>query len=141
MIKWRGLLVCGLMLAGVWAPSAAAAAQAGPGGGSFDPRSLRPHVRGEPTRVLVLASPHLSALPTLDAAALEPLLRRLQAFAPTAIAVETLPAETLHTLAAFEDDYAGVAEGFGATHRRLGALAQAGPACRRRRLKRRSGAG
>lgn len=116
----HALLVAALALT-VFSGSAALAQEAP----RFDPRSLRGHVRGEPTRVLVLATPHLSALKTLDKAELEPLLKRLAAFAPSVIAVEALPGETLHTLAAYEADYTGVAAGFGGLHRRLGSLAEA----------------
>lgn len=92
---------------------------------TFDPASLREHVQGPPTRVFVLGTPHLAAFQTLDARELEPLLERLAAFAPSVIAVESLPAETLFVLDAFEGDYPGVALDFGKLHRRLAEAAKA----------------
>ncbi|SFR79650.1 hypothetical protein SAMN04487782_0483 [Stenotrophomonas maltophilia] len=58
---------------------------------SFDPGQLKGPPAGHVNEVLVLGSPHLSGLPaTFQPAMLEPLLQRLQAWRPTAIAVENL---------------------------------------------------
>lgn len=70
--------------------SGALAADAGyrPG---FNPAQLKGPPAGRVNEVLVLGSPHLSGLPpTFQPAMLEPLLQRLQAWRPTAIAVENL---------------------------------------------------
>lgn len=58
---------------------------------AFHPDQLKGPPAGRPNEVLVLGSPHLSSLPeTLTPAMLEPLLQRLEAWRPTAIAVENL---------------------------------------------------
>lgn len=58
---------------------------------SFHPDQLKGPPAGRPNEVLVLGSPHLSALPdTFAPAQLEPLLERLQAWKPDAIAVEAI---------------------------------------------------
>ncbi|MBA0449955.1 DUF5694 domain-containing protein [Stenotrophomonas maltophilia] len=58
---------------------------------SFHPELLKEPPAGRPNEVLVLGSPHLSSLPeTFKPAMLEPLLQRLEAWQPTAIAVENL---------------------------------------------------
>ena len=58
---------------------------------AFHPDQLKGPPAGRPNEVLVLGSPHLSSLPeTFTPAMLEPLLRRLEAWRPTAIAVENL---------------------------------------------------
>ncbi|HIE5355522.1 TPA: DUF5694 domain-containing protein [Stenotrophomonas maltophilia] len=58
---------------------------------SFNPAQLKGPPAGRVNEVLVLGSPHLSGLPaTFQPAMLEPLLQRLQAWRPTAIAVENL---------------------------------------------------
>lgn len=89
-----------------------------------EPQRLRGEVEGEPTRIFVLASPHLSQFKDLDRRELEPLLERLAAFAPSVIAVETLPGETLELLSTYTGDYPDVAASFGGIHRRLGDLAR-----------------
>lgn len=56
---------------------------------SFHPDQLKGPPAGRPNEVLVLGSPHLSGLPdTFAPAQLEPLLARLAAWKPEAIAVE-----------------------------------------------------
>lgn len=58
---------------------------------AFHPDQLKGPPAGRPNEVLVLGSPHLSSLPeTFTPAMLEPLLQRLEAWRPTAIAVENL---------------------------------------------------
>ncbi|MCF7752189.1 hypothetical protein KQ945_15615 [Bacillus subtilis subsp. subtilis] len=58
---------------------------------SFNPAQLKGPPAGQPNQVLVLGSPHLSALPdTFAPAQLEPLLGRLAAWKPDAIAVEAV---------------------------------------------------
>ncbi len=58
---------------------------------TFHPDQLKGPPAGRPNEVLVLGSPHLSSLPkTFEPAMLEPLLKRLEAWQPTAIAVENL---------------------------------------------------
>lgn len=58
---------------------------------AFHPDQLKGPPEGRPNEVLVLGSPHLSSLPeTFTPAMLEPLLQRLEAWRPTAIAVENL---------------------------------------------------
>jgi hypothetical protein len=93
---------------------AAIAAQAfAAGTPAFDPRLHKTEVAGNPARVLVLGSPHLSQLPTkLDSKLLDPLLDRLAAFKPEVITVEGLSGEECDTLAHFKaqhgtawDDY------------------------------------
>lgn len=64
-------------------------AQAGEYRPTFHPETLKGPPHGAPNTVLVLGTPHLSGLPkTVDLALLAPLLDRLAAWAPTAIATE-----------------------------------------------------
>jgi len=65
----------------------------------FDPRTYQDRVVGEPTQILVLATPHLSGAPDgWDEANLAPLLDRLAAFRPDAIMIETLSGESIDAL-------------------------------------------
>lgn len=65
---------------------ASASAQTG-----FEPRALKGPREGPPNELMVLGSPHLSQLPPeFQPAALAPLIDRLRAWKPQAIAVETL---------------------------------------------------
>ncbi|MBO9526249.1 MAG: hypothetical protein J7517_08985 [Sphingobium yanoikuyae] len=76
--------IMAMMAAGLAAVSVQAA---GPG---FDPRALKA-VAGPPNEVMVLGTPHLSGWSKdFDAQALVPLIDRLAAWKPQAIAVETL---------------------------------------------------
>jgi hypothetical protein len=76
-----GTLLCAFLL------SASACAQQP----DFDPSRLKGPARGPANEVLVLGSSHLSQLPkTFDPAGLRPLLDRLAAWQPQAIAIEAL---------------------------------------------------
>lgn len=111
------------------APAAPAAAQAAPpakGAQAFDPRSYQDKVAGELTQVLVLGVPHLSGTPEdFDASVLEPLLDRLQRFAPDLVAIENLSGESLFTLQAYASVYPDVADMFGARSLALATEARA----------------
>jgi hypothetical protein len=82
---------------------------------------------GEPTQILVLASPHLSAAPeSFDAAVLEPLLERLAAFRPDAIAIEALPGRHIAQMWEYRESYPDVATDYGGRAMVLSALARNG---------------
>lgn len=94
------LFAAALAVAATCAP--AALAQSRP----FDPRTYQDRVVGEPTQILVLATPHLSGAPDgWDAANLEPLLQRLAAFRPDAIMIETLSGESIDALQRYRAVY------------------------------------
>lgn len=94
--------------------------------GAFDPREHRQRLYGEPTRVLVIGTPHLSGTPDdFDAAVLEPLLERLAAFGPDVIAIENLSGESVHALKTYEAIYPESADWFGGRFLRLAAVAEA----------------
>lgn len=58
---------------------------------SFRPDALKDHPAGRPNQVLVLGSPHLSSLPDrFKPEMVEPLLQRLVAWRPTAVASEDI---------------------------------------------------
>jgi hypothetical protein len=93
---------------------------------AFDPRDLQPLVYGERTKVLVLATPHLSNTPEgFDAAVLEPLLERLAAFKPDLIAIENLSGESIHALKAYEAIYPESASTYGGRLMKGAAMAEA----------------
>lgn len=80
-----------LALLALCGASALAAADDGRYRPSFHPDQLKGPPAGRVNEVLVLGSPHLSGLPdAFKPAQLEPLLGRLQAWQPTAIAVENV---------------------------------------------------
>lgn len=81
--------ITGILFLGLYSASALAGS---PGyQPSFHPDQLKGPPAGRPNEVLVLGSPHLSALPASFAPAqLEPLLQRLAAWKPDAIAVEAV---------------------------------------------------
>lgn len=109
------------------APAAAQEAAAAAVADRFDPRDYQGRVHGRKTEVLVLGSPHLSGAPAdFDAAALEPLLARLEAFAPDVIAIENLSGESLHALRAYDGVYQTTADDYGRLAFVLAALARAG---------------
>lgn len=74
-----------------------------------------------PTEVLVLATPHLAELPGgVRPEALQPLLRLLSRFRPTAICVEHLPGRDIRAMDALGGTYRQVAEMFASADLRLG---------------------
>ena len=79
----------------------------------FDPQGYSHVVAGEPTRVLVLGTPHLSGLPDeWDAAMLDPLMDRLTAYDPDVITIENLPGHLIHRLWAYRESHPQVAVHF-----------------------------
>ena len=77
---------------------------------NFDPRSYQERHVGEPTRVLVLGSPHLSGAPDdFDPAVLAPLLDRLARFDPDIIAIEAMSGESVDALWRYREIYPDVA--------------------------------
>ena len=81
---------------------------------SFDPRPYQRQVAGERTQILVLATPHLSGTPEdWDPAVLAPLLDRLAAFRPDAIAIEALPGRQVAQLWQYRAVYPEMATSYG----------------------------
>ncbi|MCX7358721.1 MAG: DUF5694 domain-containing protein [Alphaproteobacteria bacterium] len=100
------ILAAAAMLAAV----APAAAQNRP----FDPREYQGRHVGKATQILVIGTPHLSGTPeNFDPAVLEPLLARLQAFHPDAIAIEALPGRTIDQLWTWRESYPSAAQSYG----------------------------
>jgi hypothetical protein len=94
---------------------------------AFDPRSYHDQSNGRPTQVLVLATPHLSGTPEdWDAASLEPLLAKLEAYRPDAIAIEALPGRSISMLWQYRATYVDVARVYAARAMVLAALARTG---------------
>lgn len=92
---------------------------------AFDPRDYQREVAGQRTEVLVIGTPHLSGAPAgFDPAVLEPLLARLQAFAPDVIAIENLSGESLTVARAYEGIYQDTAKDYGGRAFRLAAMAR-----------------
>lgn len=121
----RGLLSGGAGLAGLGA--AAGPAVAAPARPAFDPRAYKSQAHGALTKVLVLATPHLSGTPdTFQASVLEPLMQRLQAFAPDFITIEALSGESVDSLWQFRAVYPDVANGYGAFSDVMAAAGRAG---------------
>jgi hypothetical protein len=82
---------------------AAAAAQAlVPGTPAFDPRLHKSAIAGKPAQVLVLGTPHLSGIKSLDPANLQPLLNRLARFKPQIITIEAISGEGCEMLRQFK---------------------------------------
>lgn len=80
----------------------------------FDPREYQGRHVGQPTQILVIATPHLSGAPdTFDPAVLEPLLERLHGFQPDAIAIEALPGRTIDQLWEWRESYPQAAQDYG----------------------------
>ena len=80
----------------------------------FDPREYQTRHVGEPTQIMVLGSPHLSGAPdTFDPAVLEPLLERLAAFRPDAIAIEALPGRSIDQMWDYRESYPDMARMYG----------------------------
>jgi hypothetical protein len=93
----------------------------------FDPRAYQSRHVGEPTQILVIGSPHLSGTPdTFDPAVLEPLLERLAAFHPDAIAIEALPGRSIAQMWEYRASYPEVAISYGGRAMALSALARPG---------------
>ncbi len=94
---------------------------------AFDPRDLQPRLFGQPTEVLVLATPHLSGAPDgFDPDVLEPLLDRLAAFKPDLIAIENLSGESIQSLKAYEAIYPDSASTYGGRILKGAGFAEAG---------------
>jgi hypothetical protein len=92
----------------------------------FDPVQFRDRIEGEPTRVFVLGSAHLSSAPAgFEPRMLEPLLEKLAGFRPDLIAIESLSGETLHTLKSYALVYPDLADTFGGTILSAATAAQA----------------
>lgn len=94
---------------------------------TFDPRAYQRQVAGEPTRILVFATPHLSGTPEgWDPAALEPILDRLAAFRPDVITIEALPGRAVAQLWQYRAVFPDVATGYGGRIMIVAAAAAAG---------------
>lgn len=92
---------------------AAGAVAAQPYHPAFDPAQLKGPRVGEPNQVLVLGSPHLSGLPAgFEPAALEPLLARLEAWRPRAIAIEALSGPQCDFMRRYPARYRETVEGY-----------------------------
>ena len=93
----------------------------------FDPREYQSRHVGEATQILVIGSPHLSGTPdNFDPAVLEPLLERLAAFRPDAIAIEALPGRSIAQMWEYRASYPEVAISYGGRAMALSALARPG---------------
>lgn len=80
---------------------------------TFHPDQLKGPPAGAFNEVLVLGSPHLSDLPdSFRAEQLQPLLMRLEAWGPTAIAVETLSGLQCDFMRRYPSRYAKSVEGY-----------------------------
>lgn len=78
-----------------------------------DPAKLSTIEDNERTQILVLATPHLTDLGTeLNPKAIEPLLARLQSFAPDVVAVEALPPSVIQSMKSRPESFAPVLEQF-----------------------------
>lgn len=107
----------------VFATTSLAAAQGRP----FDPRAYQSRHIGQPSQILVIGTPHLSGAPdTFDPAVLEPLLARLAAFRPDAIAIEALPGRSIAQMWDYRQAYPDVARSYGARAMTLSGLARPG---------------
>ena len=91
---------------------------------TFDPRRYQPDVLGEPTRIMVLGTAHLSGTPEdWDANALSALLDRLTAFAPDVIATEDQPGPTITKLWTYREIYPEAAATYGGRALRMATTA------------------
>jgi hypothetical protein len=116
MIFWRILWFSVFLLMPV-----VAFAQSGP----FDPRTYQGRHVGKPTQILVLGTPHLSATPDgWNPAVLEPLLERLAAFKPDAIAIEALPGHNISTMWQYRASFPDVATTYGGRAMLIAAIAR-----------------
>jgi hypothetical protein len=90
---------------------------------TFDPRSYQGRAAGQPTQILVLATPHLSGTPDdFDPAVLEPLLERLAAFRPDVITIEALSGESIDALWRYREIYPEVASTYAGRTMTLAAM-------------------
>lgn len=81
--------------------------------GMFDPRKLKGDIAGQPTELMVLATPHLSGFPkTFDPKHLDPLLARLAAWKPRIITIESLSGPVCEYLARYKARYGSTAEDY-----------------------------
>lgn len=81
-------------------------------GAGFDPGALK-DVAGPPNEVIVLGTPHLSGWPDgFDAKTLDPLIDRLAAWKPQAIAVESLSGLQCDALRRFPSRYADTVDSY-----------------------------
>lgn len=79
----------------------------------FDPRAHKGPQRGPQNDVAVLATTHLAGLPkTFDPATLGPLIDRMAAWKPQAIAIETLSGLQCDSLRRYPSRYAGTVESY-----------------------------
>lgn len=101
MRGWAGRIVVAAV--GMLAAGASGAQEYRP---SFRTDTLKGPPVGTPNQVLVLGTPHLSEIKTLEPAMLEPLLARLAAWKPQAIAVEHLSGLQCDALRRFPSRYA-----------------------------------
>lgn len=93
----------------------------------FDPREYQRRHIGAPTQILVIGSPHLSGAPeTFDPVVLEPLLQRLAAFRPNAIAIEALPGRSIEQMWEYRASYPDVARFYGGRAMSLSGISRAG---------------
>ncbi|MEZ6022734.1 MAG: DUF5694 domain-containing protein [Hyphomonadaceae bacterium] len=94
---------------------------------AFDPRAYQDRHAGEATQILVVATMHLRRTPEdFDPAVLEPLLARLQAFQPDAIAIEALPGRSIQQMWNYRAAYPDVATTFGGQAMAMSAAARPG---------------
>jgi hypothetical protein len=101
---WRGFL-SGFLVFGALA-SGSAQAQS-----TIDFSGVHDGLAGEPTRVLVLGTPHLTDVETKVAPGdLDLLVDRLAAYAPDLIAIEAVPGQTCDLLRHFASVYPGIAD-------------------------------
>ena len=109
LTAWAGLAGAAAATTGATAaPTASTAAR------PFDPRAYKSQAHVRLTQVLVLGTPHLSGTPeTFQPDVLEPLLQRLQAFAPDMITIEALSGESIDSLWQFRAIYPEVATDYG----------------------------
>src|SRR3546814_4560933 len=80
---------------------------------AFDPSALKGPRFGAPNAVMILGSPHLSGLPeSFDPATLRPLLDRLEAWRPQAIAIESLSGPQCDFMRHYSARYRHTVEGY-----------------------------
>jgi hypothetical protein len=107
--------------------SVQASAASPPSTQAFDPRAYHDRILGRPTQVLVLATPHLSGTPDgWNPMVLEPLLAKLEAFHPDAIAIEALPGRSISMLWQYRESFPDAAQFYAGRAMVLAALARNG---------------